>query len=59
MSSRPSLFDLFGSTSLLNLEGRIAEGKIPTATNWPPRWRRIREAIAGMVFRIGRVKPAW
>ena len=31
MSSRPSLFDLFDATSLLNLERRIAEGKIPTA----------------------------
>jgi hypothetical protein len=31
MSSRPSLFDLFDSTSLLNLERRLAEGKIPTA----------------------------
>ena len=31
MSSRPSLFDLFDATSLLNLERRLAEGKIPTA----------------------------
>ena len=31
MSSRPSLFDLFDATSLLNLERRIAEDKIPTA----------------------------
>ena len=31
MSSRPNLFDLFDATSLLNLERRIAEGKIPTA----------------------------
>jgi len=27
----PSLFELYESTSLLNLERRIAEGKIPTA----------------------------
>ena len=26
-----NLFDLFDATSLLNLERRIAEGKIPTA----------------------------
>jgi len=31
MSSYPSLYDLFGSTSLLNLERCIAEGQIPTA----------------------------
>ena len=31
MPSRQNLFDLYGSTSLLNLERRIAEGKIPTA----------------------------
>jgi hypothetical protein len=31
MSSPPSLFDLFDATSLLNLERRLAEGKIPTA----------------------------
>ena len=31
MPSRQNLFDLFGATSLLNLERRIAEGKIPTA----------------------------
>jgi hypothetical protein len=31
MSSRPNLFDLFDATSLLNLERRLAEGKIPTA----------------------------
>jgi hypothetical protein len=31
MPSRPTLFDLYESTSLLNLERRIAEGKIPTA----------------------------
>ena len=31
MSSRPSLFDLFDSTSLLNLDWRIAEGQIPTS----------------------------
>ena len=31
MSSRPSLFDLFDATSLLNLERRLAERKIPTA----------------------------
>jgi len=31
MSSRPSLFDLFDATSLLNLERRLAEGKTPTA----------------------------
>jgi hypothetical protein len=31
MSLLPSLFDLYESTSLLNLERRIAEGKIPTA----------------------------
>jgi len=29
--SRQTLYDLYGSTSLLNLERRIAEGKIPTA----------------------------
>ena len=28
---RQNLYDLYGSTSLLNLERRIAEGKIPTA----------------------------
>jgi len=27
----PSLYDLYGATSLLNLERSIAEGKIPTA----------------------------
>src|SRR5215203_4363372 len=31
MSSPPSLFDLFDAISLLNLERRLAEGKIPTA----------------------------
>jgi hypothetical protein len=31
MPSRQTLFDLYGSTSLLNLERRIADGKIPTA----------------------------
>ena len=31
MSSRPSLFDLFDATRLLNLERRLAEGKIPSA----------------------------
>ncbi|MCP1745709.1 hypothetical protein ABIF65_007384 [Bradyrhizobium japonicum] len=31
MPSRQNLYDLYGSTSLLNLERRIAEGKIPTA----------------------------
>jgi hypothetical protein len=31
MSSFPSLFDLFASTSLLNLERRIAEDEIPNA----------------------------
>ena len=31
MSSQPSLYDLFGSTSLLNLERRLAEGQIPSA----------------------------
>src|SRR5258708_7982735 len=31
MSSRARLFDLFDATSLLNLERRLAEGKIPTA----------------------------
>lgn len=31
MSKVPSLYDLYGPTSLLNLERSIAEGKIPTA----------------------------
>jgi hypothetical protein len=31
MSKLPSLYDLYGPTSLLNLERSIAEGKIPTA----------------------------
>ena len=31
MPSRQNLFDLYGSTSLLNLERRIAEGEIPIA----------------------------
>ena len=31
MSERPNLYDLYGPTSLLNLERSIAEGKIPTA----------------------------
>lgn len=30
MSKLPSIYDLYGSTSLLNLERSIAEGKIPT-----------------------------
>jgi hypothetical protein len=31
MSKRPTLYDLFGPTGLLNLERSIGEGKIPTA----------------------------
>jgi hypothetical protein len=31
MRSRQNLYDLYGPTSLLSLERRIAEGKIPTA----------------------------
>jgi hypothetical protein len=31
MPSRRNLYDLYAPTSLLNLERRIAEGKIPTA----------------------------
>jgi hypothetical protein len=31
MSKLPSLYDLYGPTSLLNLERSIAEGKMPTA----------------------------
>jgi hypothetical protein len=31
MSKTPSLYDLYGATSLLNLERSIAEGKIPNA----------------------------
>src|SRR4051794_22920197 len=31
MPSRQSLYDLYGPTSLISLERRIAEGKIPTA----------------------------
>jgi hypothetical protein len=31
MSKLPSLYDLYGPTSLLNLERSIGEGKIPTA----------------------------
>lgn len=31
MSKPPSLYDLFGPTSLLNLEKSLAEGKIPNA----------------------------
>jgi hypothetical protein len=31
MPKHPSLYDLYGPTSLLNLERSIAEGKIPTA----------------------------
>jgi hypothetical protein len=31
MPSRQNLYDLYGPTSLLSLERRIAEGKIPTA----------------------------
>jgi hypothetical protein len=31
MSKLPSVYDLYGPTSLLNLERSIAEGKIPTA----------------------------
>jgi hypothetical protein len=32
MSKLPSLYDLYGPTSLVNLERSIAEGKIPTAS---------------------------
>jgi hypothetical protein len=32
MSKTPSLYDLYGPTSLISLERSIAEGKIPTAT---------------------------
>ncbi|MEH2565005.1 hypothetical protein [Bradyrhizobium sp. AZCC 2289] len=32
MPKLPSLYDLYGPTSLLNLERSIAEGKIPTAS---------------------------
>src|SRR5260370_19819876 len=32
MSKLPSVYDLYGPTSLLNLERSIAEGKIPTAS---------------------------
>jgi hypothetical protein len=31
MSKLPSLYDLYGPTSLMNLERSIAEGKIPTS----------------------------
>ena len=31
MPSRRNLYDLYGPTSLVNLERRIAEGKVPTA----------------------------
>jgi hypothetical protein len=31
MSKRPSLYDLYGPTSLLNLERSIADGKMPTS----------------------------
>ena len=31
MSKRPNLYDLYGPTSLINLERSMAEGKIPTA----------------------------
>ena len=49
MPSRPSLFDLFGSTSLLNLERRIAEGKIPTGE----------ELAAVLEANSGEALPAW
>jgi hypothetical protein len=32
MSKVPSLYDLYGSTSLINLERSIAEGKTPTSS---------------------------
>jgi hypothetical protein len=49
MSSRQSLFDLYGLTSLLNLERRIAEGKIPTAE----------ELAAVLEANSGEALPAW
>jgi hypothetical protein len=49
MPSRPSLFDLFGSTSLMNLERRIAEGKIPTGE----------ELAAVLEANSGEALPAW
>ena len=59
MSSRPSLFDLFDATSLLNLERRLAEGKIPTAEELAAVLEaNSAEATAGMVFRLGRKMPA-
>jgi hypothetical protein len=49
MSSRPSLFDLFDAASLLNLERRLAEGKIPTAE----------ELAAVLEANSGEALPAW
>jgi hypothetical protein len=45
----PSLFDLYGPTSLLNLERSIADGKIPTAA----------ELAAVLEANSDRPLPAW
>jgi hypothetical protein len=45
----PSLYDLYGATSLLNLERSIAEGKIPTAA----------ELADVLEANSGKPLPAW
>ena len=52
MSAHPSRYDLFGRTSLLNLERRLAEGKTSTVETRRRAEANSAGSLAGVVFGV-------